>query len=132
MIDRGLAALFHGVTSHPMNTNPKHPAPPPSGIASMVLANPRSYAQNSAIPAHARLSGLMEAFNLNDDTAAALLDVARPVVNRTRTGSRPASFEVAVRVEALLGIPASHWREVPDAVKEAAKTLKAAKKGKAK
>lgn len=75
---------------------------------------------------HTRLSLLMAAHGLNDDATAALLQIARPTVTRTRLGDRPASFDTAARIEALFGIPAVHWLTVPAIVHQHAKALRAA------
>jgi len=84
-----------------------------------------TFAQNELVPPHVRFATLLAVLGLNDEEAAGLLCVARPVVHRTRTGERGASFDVATRLEAVFGIPAAHWREVPPVVKANAAAIRA-------
>lgn len=85
----------------------KAPAQPPRRHLSLIVKD------ESLTPA-ARFAACLEAHGLSDDEAAALLLVSRPVVARLRLARRPASQEVAARVELLFGIPAAHWAELSE------------------
>lgn len=86
----------------------------------------RALATSDAEAPAARFARLLAAHGLNDDAAAGLLQVARPTVTRTRLGDRPPSFDVAARIQALLGIPAVDWLEVPAILTSHANALSAA------
>lgn len=76
-------------------------------------ADLRNLATSDATPPAVRFGLLLAAHGLNDDAAAGLLQVARPTVTRTRLADRPPSFDVAARIQAVFGIPAVDWLEVP-------------------
>lgn len=90
----------------------KQPAPDPV-LSAHNAADLRRLATGDTTPPAGRFALLLAAHGLNDDAAAGLLQVARPTVTRTRLGDRPPSFEVAARIQALLGIPAVDWIDVP-------------------
>lgn len=69
--------------------------------------------RDANVPPHTRVDEWRMAWGLDDGELAEVLEVSRPDVHRVRTGARPASFTLAVRIEAVMGIPASAWREVP-------------------
>lgn len=75
------------------------------------------YHLNELVPPHERFATLLSTTGLSDEDAADLLDLARPTVWRTRAGTRSPSFDVATRIEAVFGIPAGHWLDVPKTVK---------------
>lgn len=95
-------------------------------------ADLRRMATDATVAPHVRFQLLLAAHGLNDAAAAGLLQVERPTVCRTRLGDRLPSFDVAARVEALLGIPAVHWRPVPAILNTSAKALATAANERAK
>lgn len=90
----------------------QNPAPDPV-LAAHNAADLRRMATATATVPHTRLALLLAAHGLNDDAAAGLLQVSRPVVTRTRLGARPPSFDVAARIAAVFGIPATDWLTLP-------------------
>jgi transcriptional regulator with XRE-family HTH domain len=91
----------------------------------LAAARKPDFARNELIPPSDRFNALLTIHGLSDDATAAMLMVSRPVVARLRLGSRPPSFDLAARVEVLLGIPCAHWRTVPDSVVRSRAVLKA-------
>ncbi|WCS66531.1 hypothetical protein TMCBR2_gp046 [Caulobacter phage TMCBR2] len=85
----------------------KAPAKPPRRHLSLIVKD------ETQTPA-ARFAACLEAYGLSDDEAAALLLVSRPVVARLRLARRPASQDIAARIELLFGIPSSHWALLAD------------------
>lgn len=73
------------------------------------------------VPPHERFANWQSAWGMSDGELATVLEVTRPEVQRTREAVRPPSFNIAVRVEAVMGIPAAHWRPVPTNVRLRAK-----------
>lgn len=99
---------------------------PDPELAHHDAASLRRFATSDAAAPHQRFALLLAAHGLNDAAAAGLLQVERPTVCRTRLGDRPPSFDMAARVEALLGIPAVDWRKVPPILHQHANALSAA------
>lgn len=82
--------------------------------AAFAEAASPDYARRADIPPRDRFATLLAALGLNDTEAAQLLGIARPLVHHIRSGTRSPSFDSACRVEAVLGIPATHWNPLPD------------------
>lgn len=77
----------------------------------------------SQVKPHVRLAQVLDAHGLVDDAAAGILQVSRSVLTRVRLGTRPASFTMAARIEAVFGIPAADWSPVPPILYQHAKGL---------
>lgn len=110
----------------------KQTATPAPDLAAADAGTLRRMATSDEAPPHLRFAGLLAAHGLSDDAAAGLLQVARPTVTRTRLGDRPPSFDVAARIQALLGIPAVDWIAVPAILTTHANALSAAANARAK
>jgi plasmid maintenance system antidote protein VapI len=95
--------------------------------------NPAALAKRMAdasVPPHVRFGEWAEAWGMDDGEVAELLEATRPDVNRIRTAARSASFNLAAKIEAVMGIPCGHWRDVPENVQQRAKWYAADGKGK--
>lgn len=102
---------------------------PTPAMSAAMKARLDAIMRDTAMPPHERFAMWLKAWGLNDQEAADLLAIPRPTVQRTREATRPPSADVAACIETLTGIPAGHWRPVPDSVVTAARKFRPAVKG---
>lgn len=109
-----------------MEQNPDTTPPTPDEINRARAF--KTFPADAKVPAHRRFAALLAANGLDDGAAAALLMVSRPSVSRTRANTRSPSFDMAARIETLLGIPCAHWQAVPAGIAKSRAALAAPKR----